>query len=305
MRLTMTCIILSFLLACTANDNLESTVGVKTIDLSSHSSEKPKNPINLLFIHHSTGGQFLAEKGNEVGQNCIYKTHPNGGGLRKLLQENNYIVHESSYGSIVGDKTDICHWNTKFRDYMDKIITCNMQDDFFGDGTKNSIIMFKSCFPNNWIESEGNPPGNPDSTEQTIANYKVAYTALLGYFEMKPDTLFIALTAPPLARPQTSIKNFLKSILGRDDTVEKVGLRARRFNSWLKDVDNGWLKDYPRKNVVVFDYYDVLTDYGKSNWSMYPTKNGKDSHPSSEGNAKAAKDFIPFINSAVKRMGGL
>ncbi len=96
-------------------------MSVKSVDLSGYTAQKPSNGVHLLFIHHSTGGQLLASKGPDVGQGSIYMTHPNGGGLRKLLEQNNYKVHEASYGSILGDSTDICHWNAKFRGHMDQI----------------------------------------------------------------------------------------------------------------------------------------------------------------------------------------
>jgi len=277
-------------------------MNAKALDLSSYSSEKPREPIHLLFIHHSCGGHLFAEQGKEDGQSCIYASHPNGGGLRKLLEENNYIVHEASYGSLIGDKTDICHWNAKFRDHMDKILVCSNQDEFFTDNTKNRIVMFKSCYPNNRVDSDGIAPGNPDSCEQTTANYKATYQSLLSYFSAQPDTLFIVLTAPALVQPRTGIKSMIKSVLRPESSVDKVGLRARNFNNWLKDIDQGWLKDYSLNNVVVFDYYDILTDSGKSNWSMYPGGPG-DSHPTSKGNVKAAREFAPFINKAVQRMG--
>jgi hypothetical protein len=65
----------------------------------------------------------------------------------------------------------------------------------------------------------------------------------------------------------------------------------------------GWLKGYPEKNVVVFDYYDVLTEGGASNLSRFASGDGRDSHPSAEGNQKAAAAFAPFINRAVRRAG--
>lgn len=294
-------------ISCTSNDPVKKNMPVKTLDLSQYAADRPDKPLNLLFIHHSCGGQLFADQGEAAGEHCISPTHPNGGGLRHLLEENNYCVHEASYGSIIGDKTDICHWNTKFRDHMDKILTCKHQDEFFDDGTKNDIVMFKSCFPNSRIESEGTEPGDPNDCEHTTANYKAAYNALLEYFFQQPNTLFIVVTAPPLAEPvlyrRGKVKNAIKSILGRSDTVEKAGPRIRAFNNWLKDRQNGWLNAYELKNVVVFDYYDVLTDHGRSNWSVYPTGGGKDSHPGSEGNAKAAEEFIPFINKAIKRLG--
>jgi len=101
---------------------------VKIMDLSSYSDKPPERPMHLLFIHHSTGGQLLADQGKNDGENCIYKSHPNGGGLRYLLEQNNYIVHEASYGSIIGDKTDICDWRIKFKDHMAEILTCKNQD---------------------------------------------------------------------------------------------------------------------------------------------------------------------------------
>ena len=294
-----------FSLSCKAQERLENTMQEKAVVLSSYSSEKPAKPVNILFIHHSTGGHLLAEKGVYDGENCIYKSHPNGGGLRKLLLDNNYIVHEASYKSKVGDKTDICDWNAKFRDHMDLVLSCRGQDEFFQDGTHNSIVIFKSCFPNNWIQYDGEHPGNPDSCEKTLANAQTAYRALLPRFMAQPDTLFVVMTAPPMAKPvlykKDRIKETIKVVFGRPDTVEKIGKRARFFNNWLKDADNGWLKDYKLKNVVVFDYYDILTGYGKSDWSVYPTRGGLDSHPSSEGNSIAAKEFIPFLNKAYHR----
>lgn len=279
-------------------------VQVKTLDLSQYPADPPNKPINLLFIHHSTGGQLLADKGPDVGTNCIYKSHPNGGGLRHLLEQNNYIVHEASYGSIIGDKTDICDWRVKFKEHMSEILTCKNQDERLPDGTKNQVVMFKSCFPNSYIISDGDLPGDPDSKIQTSANYKATYNALLEYFRKQPGTLFIVITAPPLVQPKPNrLKESMKSLLGRADTIEKIGPRVREFNNWLKDVERGWLKDYKLKNVVVFDYYDALTNQGQSDWSLYPTGDGTDSHPSSEGNFKAAQEFIPFINRAIQRAG--
>jgi len=277
---------------------------VKTLDLSSYPATSPEKPMHLLFIHHSTGGQLLADKGPDIGRNCIYVSNPNGGGLRRLLENNNYVVHEASYGSLIGNDTDVCHWNKKFRDNKDKILSCKGQDQFFTDGTRNSIVIFKSCFPNSWIDSEGTEPGDPDSALHTTANYKAAYNSLLEYFENQKDTLFVVMTAPPIAMTLSSkVKVFIKHLLGKSDSQEKIGCRIRAFNNWLKDSEKGWLSSYPYKNIVVFDYYDILTDKGKSNWSLYGSEGGKDSHPSSGGNSLAASEFISFLNRAVNRMG--
>ncbi len=297
---------LLMLISCNSNDVMEDAVPVRTLDLSMYAEKSPEKPIDLLFIHHSCGGQLLADAGPERGDHCIYESHPNGGGLRRLLEENNYLVHEASYTSLVGDKTDICHWNAKFRDRMDRVLTCRHQDEFFTDGTHNRIVMFKSCYPNNWILAQGSPPGDPDDCERTMTNCQAAYSALLEYFRKQPQTLFVAVTAPPLASPVHSLKGRLKegikALLRRSNTASS-GARARAFNNWLKDIEKGWLKDYELDNVVVFDLYDILTDHGQSNWSRYPTGGGGDSHPSRAGNRKVALEFIPFLNRSVKRMG--
>jgi hypothetical protein len=293
---------------CTAQKiNEKKETNVRGIDLSQYKDTKPKQMTRLLFIHHSTGGQWLADKGDAqdiIPDACLYQTHPNGGGLRALLIKNNYQVHEAAYKSAIGEKTDVNDWNAKFRDKMDAILKCDLQDMSYKDaGVKNDVIMFKSCFPNNDIASEGKEPGDPDSPVKTTANFKAAYTKLLGYFRAHPKTLFVCVTAPPLAKNVPSrTKDFIKNIIGSKTSVQAVGERARRFNNWLKDPEKGWLANYEGKNVVVFDYYDVLTRNGESNYSLYATRNGLDSHPSAEGNAIAAQEFVPFLNKALNRL---
>ena len=273
----------------------------KTLDRSSYLETMPDKPLHLLFIHHSVGAQLLADKGPVPKKNLLYKHHPNGGGLRRLLEENNYIVHEATYGSEIGEKTDVCHWNAKFRNQLEKIIITKHQNEYFADNTRNQIVMFKSCYPNSLIKARGDEPGDADSCEKTITNFKAAYNALLSHLSSQPETLFVVLTAPPFAKPAPErVVTFKdKGFLLASDDIENVGRRAREFNNWLKDRESGWLKDYPFKNIAVFDLYDVLTDNGASNWSMYPSREGRDSHPNSEGNTKAAQELIQFLNNAV------
>jgi len=268
---------------------------VQTLDLSKYPDSPPEKTLNLLFIHHSCGGSWLADKGPVDCQKCICRSHPNGGGLRSLLEKNNYEVHEASYKSIIGNNTDIQDWPPKFKNQMDRILRTKIQDDLLPKGQKNQIIMFKSCFPNNYF---------PD--DASVRQAMDAYDELLPIFEKYPNTLFIAVTAPPLVPPYETknfLKAFAKKLLGRYRDVPAIGRRARYFNNWLKDIKSGWLSNYPLKNVVVFDYYDILTKEGKSNWAEYPTKNGRNSHPNSEGNSIATKRFIPFLNRAIHFAG--
>ncbi len=308
-RFFITAAIFSLFLSGGCTEQNKSTVKVskvKEVDLSPYKDTKPERAFRLLFIHHSCGGIWLADKGEAVEivpNSCLFERHPYGGGLRALLAQNNYEVHEAGYNSLIGDKTDACDWNVKFRDRMDSILKCDRQDTQYSDSSKkNDIVMFKSCFPANAIESEGKEPGNPDSADITTANYKAAYSKLLGYFKAHPDTLFVCVTAPPLVDNYAGRFTELKRRLFDPEKSSKaVGDRARRFNNWLKDAEKGWLAGYELKNVVVYDFYDVLTGYGASNYTLYPTENGRDSHPSAEGNAIAAREFVPFLNRALNR----
>lgn len=261
--------------------------------------------LNLLFIHHSCGGQWFAPFGSSEGTNCIYHSHPNGGNLRPLLEQSGYRVHEAAYGSKIGQATDLFDWLPKFRGQMGDILHCDQQDTPHADARRNQVVMFKSCFPNNAFRGEGVPPGRAAGPELTVWNAKAAYAALLGEFQKHPDVLFVCVTAPPLAPkspPQPLWKQWAKKVLGRADSLTNSGPLARTFNNWLGDT-RGWLKDYPLPNVVVFDYYNLLTGNGASDYSVYPTGAGDDSHPSRAGNEQAAHAFIPFLNQAVRRAG--
>ena len=298
----VSCIMLLFFFLTTGCGNQgqpnSKKSSVKELDLSTYSDEK----LDLLFIHHSCGATLMADKGEKKGEYCLYPTHPNGGGLRSLLKQNNYNVHEATYGSKIGRDTDINHWHARFRDHMDIILKTDLQDKVYTDDAINNIVVFKSCYPNNRIIADGTSPGNPDSPERTLWNCKAAYNSLLPYFKEHPKTLFIAMTAPPIVKPwMNRYKEKVLNIVGKGP--EKIGIRARLFNNWLKDTESGWLSRYKQKNVIVFDYYDILTGKGQSNWTKYSTRDGKNSHPNSEGNTKAATEFINFINRAVRYAG--
>ena len=276
---------------------------IRELDLSVYSEAKPENPVHLLFIHHPDDGLLMAGPGRVNGESGILRTHPGGGGLRQLLGQNNYVVHEASHGSRIGSGTDVCHWNRKFRDNMQRILATRHQDMLYTDGTRNRAVMFQPGPSSSWIDAAGAEPGNPDSREKTLANYRAAYLSLLNYFRKEPDTLFIAVTPCALVKPEPAAGIIGRFLGGRDPAaIHETGKRIRSFNNWLKNVYSGWLHGYALKNVVVFDYYDILTAHGISNWLRYVLTESKDGRPSAEGNAQAAREFIPFINRALNRM---
>ena len=283
------------------------TAVAKGIDLSGFAADAPGRSIHMAFLHHSVGGALLADQGPEKGASCVWDTHPAGGGLRKLLGAQGYEVHEASYDSTLGNDTDLFHWLPKFSGNMEALLQIKNQNEKLPAGQKNEIVAFKSCFPNNQLAGLGEAPGNAAGPGLTVWNVKATMTALLPLFEKRPDVLFVYLTAPanaPRLDRMRLYKVIARALTGRSEPgwTAKQAEWARELNNWIVSPD-GWLKDYKGKNVVVFDYYDVLTGDGQSNLSAYATRDGTDSHPTAEGQKKAAERFVPFLNRAVRRAG--
>lgn len=262
----------------------------------------PERPMSLLFIHHSVGFQLLSEPGT----NPAAQQHENGGGLRRLLEESNYEVHSATYGSRLGEHTDLFDWPAKFTEHMTAVLATADGSKPLPGGKHHDVVLFKSCFPNNAFTGRGTAPGNPRGPDLTVENARAALNALLPAFERHPDTLFVYLTAPPLVGGyrEPVWKRAVKTALGRgpNQRAEQAEL-AREFNRWVSAAD-GWLRDYRPRNVAVIDYYDILTDHGASNFLRYPTGSGFDPHPSSAGQQRAAREILLHLNVAVQRWAG-
>lgn len=259
------------------------TTSSKVIDESETSESGSKK---LIFVHHSTGENWLADW---------------DGGLGKSLSNEGYFVSDTNYGwgpDAIGDTTDIGHWWNWFRgpsseNYLNALYTESEQNSEYSrtvpdPGGENEIILFKSCFPNSNLLGTSSDPipninNNPlkgeiaESGYHTISNAKGIYIDLLEYFKTQNDKLFVIITAPPLGRNNTSLQ---------------AADNARAFNNWLV---NDWLDDYDQINVVVFDLYNILTNDGESNYSEFSTDTSDD-HPNTNGNVKATEEFIEFIN---------
>lgn len=283
---------------------------VSGMDLSAFSQARPEDGLRLLFIHHSCGGQLMAAVGpdKQTASKCIYESHPNGGNLRALLEADGYQVGEASYGSKIGERTDIFDWLPKFKNDMAAVLATRLQDEPWPNGQQNQIVVWKSCYTENELAADGSAPGNPAGPEITLWNSKATLMAVRAELEKHPEVLFVYVTSPPIAPKvpaEPAWKWLAKKVLGKPHSKEVAAARAARARalaSWAKRPD-GWLAGYPHKNIVVFDYYDALTDEGASNLSRYPTGDGLDSHPSKVGNAKAAAAFVPFLNRAVRYAG--
>ena len=250
----------------------------------------PENIVKLIFIHHSTGENWLADGYGDLG---------------RTLSLNNYFVSDTNYGwgpDGIGDRTDIPNWLEWFSSsessrYMTALFNESDQHSDYSrslpdPGGENQVVMFKSCFPNS--ELSGNPDDPPSPGEDlSVGNAKYVYNTILETFASRPDKLFVVITAPPLS----------------DSTYAG---NARAFNQWLVD---DWLQEnnYTLNNVAVFDFYNILTGpdahhhvmggqiehiVGVSNTLHYPSD---DDHPSVAGSRKATEEFVPMLNAFYHR----
>lgn len=307
--------------AAAAEETIQEDTGNTEITQPVTYDPAGSKPVRLIFIHHSTGENWLADDNGDLG---------------KALMQANYFVSDTNYGwgptwgpdkVPVGDMTDIGQWwiwfrSTESSDIMNRVY---LEDGKHAEYTRfsagpvgeNEIIMFKSCFPNSALQgsvSDPVPPIDSNSLKtdgawseyHTVANAKGIYLDLLEYFRTRPDKLFIIVTAPPLSDG-------------------KYAANARAFNNWLV---NDYLDNYPGKNVFVYDFYTVMTsnggdtminDAGKESGNHHRLWNGAiqhitesgimgtkntaayasgwdDDHPSSAGNRKATAEFVPVLN---------
>jgi len=243
--------------------NLEAKLTAKQEVLDRVNELLPKR---LVFIHHS------------VGQNWI-----NDGGLKDSLMELGISVQSATYGYDIGEKTDINDWLPKFENNLDKILKFdNLAPNNQNDTLENEIIMFKSCFPNSDIISEGEKNGNPYDTARTITNYEATFDSLKNIFSQHPRKLFIYVTAPPLVPSRTNPEN---------------ATRARKFNNWIK---TEFLKKYQEEtkldNFLVFDLFYILADKNNVLKKEY-RHNDRDSHPNAQASKTATKAFLKFLEA--------
>jgi hypothetical protein len=259
----------------------------------------PSSVTKLVFAHHSTGQAWLQD---------------GYGNLAATLGANNYFVSDTNYGwgpDAIGDRTDVGDWWTWFRGpsaptYTSALYAYAGTNSGYArpladPGGGNTVVMFKSCFPNSDVGGSAadpipsiaaNPLKGAGASSLTVGNAKGVYLDLLEYFKTRPDKFFVLVVSPPLREADTSVAS---------------AANARALANWLVD-PNGLLKGYSANNVLVFDYYTVLTDghhrlvgglvehtAGPTNYLAYPTG---DSHPSAAGDVKATAEFVPLLNAA-------
>ena len=186
--------------------------------MSGVNTDAPSSTVKLVFVHHSTGSAWI-----ETGT----------GNLGQELNANNYWVAESDYGwgptvapygDAIGSHTDTVDWPNWFGSstVMSALYASTHHEDFTNStsmsdpGGENTIIMFKSCFPNSEVGD-------------SIDDEKAIYNGLLPYFAAHTDKMFMLIVPPP-------------------EIVISSAVLTRELADWLVAAD-GWLSGYTGGNV--------------------------------------------------------
>lgn len=228
-----------------------------------------KKHTKILFIHHSTGGLLLRF-----------------GNVRKLLHQkapdielwdHSYNYNPSFFSQLFKFKTGLSDGNGKVlgKDF-DLIISNDSPKEYAElfsrqptDPTLKAILDFdciiiKNCFPTTRIE-----------TEKQLEEHKKYYAQIINSLTKYPN-LFIIFTPPPLRR---------------ENTKSEWAQRARELANWLVKQE--------KKNVKVFDFFDLLADKEGPNANMlkraYCFPFIPDSHPNIKANQEIGKVFVDFL----------
>ncbi len=244
--------------------------------------ENKLTKIKLVFIHHSTGANLIRQ-----------------GKIREILSDNNPDIEfwDHSYNllpfwqitaKIIPFRTGLCDQNGNLTgtDYNIQIANTDPQgyadlfsqeihipaDNSFGEIINNfDIIMFKSCFPVTEIK-----------TQEQLDHYKKCYLIIREKIDKLPEKLFILFTPPPLRSEMTK---------------KDYAYRAREFSDWMKS------EEYlgRRKNMAVFDFFDILADQDNVLARNFCSFLFFDSHPNKLANVTAGKELVKFISENASK----
>lgn len=237
---------------------------------------------NIVFLHHSTGGNVW--NGNLPGGVPAAEASTVPGWFIDYNNQNgtSYFIEERVF-----PKAEPYGWNNYPYDYYNIWVKNAGDTPFMEEPTlemltpDHDMIIFKHCFPVSGIMDD---TGTPDinSQEKKIENYKLQYEALKAKMLEFPDTKFIIWTGAALVKNKTSEDN---------------AKRAKVFFDWVK---NEW--NVEGDNIYLWDLYELETE-GKLYLQNKNARNSKDSHLNAEFAGNAAKLFSQRIVDIIETNG--
>jgi len=236
--------------------------------------QEAKSPyMNVIFLHHSTGGVIWNGDGHSLKQ--LFKEFNREYDTNYAIRELNF-PNASPYG-----------WKNYPFDYYNIWVKNAGEEPFKKEPTLEmltkdyQVIMFKHCFPVSNIKADLDSP-DINSDIRTLSNYKLQYLALRDKLHEFPNTKFIIWTGAALVEKRTAEDN---------------AIRAKEFFEWVTDQ---W--DLPGDNIYIWDFYGLQTEgelYFKDEYSV----SSKDSHPNEEFAGKVVDLLFNRVIDVIENDG--
>jgi len=265
------------------------------IPLNSCKQKEKISDMNILYLHHSTGGVIWQGEKPSIITRAARKVSTGladalGGKAKlpalfdKYNKENskNYLIREMAF-----PKASPYGWHNYPYDYYDIWVKHAGNEPYMEEPTleiltrQYQVILFKHCYPVSNIQTDKDS-ADINSDYKSSANYKLQYVALKDKLHEFPNTKFIVWTGAAQ----------VKSAVSEDQAI-----RAREFFTWVKDE---W--DLPGDNIYIWDLYSLETEGGLYFKEEYATSSN-DSHPNTEFAGKAAQLVFNRIIDVIENNG--
>lgn len=220
-------------------------------------------PISIIFMHHSTGGNLIAQGGVREGFTALgYAFWDHGYNDEGLTDpEGN---NTGANWAVPNDNTDPDGWYNIFNQPV-----TDPPANTFSHMLTHDVIIFKSCFPSSNIYDE-----------EMFEAYRRYFLSMRDVMDQHPDKLFIPFTTPPLTPNETEPTN---------------AARARRWAGYLTSPE--YLAGHP--NIAVFDFFSQLADADGYLRAEYRADEW-DSHPNELANQTVGPIFVAFVDEAIR-----
>jgi hypothetical protein len=263
--------------------------------LNSCKQKDIKSDMNIIFLHHSTGGVIWQGTKASLFTRAVRKINNGladvvGNKARlpflfeKYNEENNknYLIKEMAF-----PKASPYGWHNYPYDYYNIWVKNAGNEPYMEEPTlemltkEYQVIIFKHCFPVSNIQADKDSI-DINSDYKSLANYKLQYAALRDKLHEFPDTKFIVFTGAAQVKSGAS-----------DDEAK----RAKEFFTWVTDE---W--DLPGDNIHIWDLYSLQTEgglYFKDEYAASPYN----SHPGSEFAGKVSQLLFSRIIDVIETNG--
>jgi hypothetical protein len=272
-----------------------SVILILTIAISSCTNKEEVSDMNILYLHHSTGGVIWQGKKPSIATRAIRKVSPDladalgGQAVLPALFEKynkvngkNYQIREMNF-----PKKAPYGWNNYPYDYYNIWVRNQGDQPYMEEPTlemltrDHQVIIFKHCYPVSNIKPDQDS-SDIDSDYKSLANYRLQYNALRDKLHEFPDTKFIVWTG---------------AVQTRARLTEDEALRSKEFYDW---VTAEW--DIADDNIYLWDFYGLETEGGlylKEEYATSPTN----SHPNYTFAGKAAELLFNRIIDVIEKNG--